>query len=268
MVVIRPAARPTRHDTADFSALGSQESVAAALAEGEDSVLLPHDATGITVDLGSGRHCHHGRSGDGQPGNRDRLLGTTVGGSEHTGLALLAWTASEDGGEGHSTIEAIVTSGGADAIWGDDADNTVVVSGDGANGPVYFDGRGSNDTIDFSRLEVPDANSGIEIHLNQTIDSVTDATGDTQSDVTQVSLLSGQGASSDDVTPIAQVRDVENVVGSSGNDIIEGDRNDNVMTGGKGSDTFVFSDVAVVDGRGVTAHRARYHPRFPERWHR
>jgi len=240
------------HDTADFSALGSQESVAAALAAGEDSVLLPHDATGITVDLGQAVTV---TTVDPETGNLTSVTGslvTTVGGSEHTDLALLAWTASEDGGEGHSTIEAIVSSGGADAIWGDDADNTVVVSGDGANGPVYFDGRGSNDTIDFSRLELPDANSGIEVHLNQTIGSVTDATGDTQSDVTQVSLLSGQGGSTDDVTPIAQVRNVENVVGSSGNDIIEGDRNDNVMTGGQGSDTFVFGDVAVVDGRGVT----------------
>ena len=69
-----------------------------------------------------------------------------------------------------------------------------------------------------------------------------------QSDVTQVSLLSGQGGSTDDVTPIAQVRNVENVVGSSGNDIIEGDRNDNVMTGGNGSDTFVFSGRAWSDG--------------------
>src|SRR5262245_9999453 len=39
-------------DTADFSVLGSQHAVAAALAAGEDSVLLPHDATGISVDLG------------------------------------------------------------------------------------------------------------------------------------------------------------------------------------------------------------------------
>ncbi len=179
-------------------------------------------------------------------------LVSTIGGAAQTDLALLAWTAHENGSEGYSTIENIVTSGGADAIWGGDADNTVVVSGDGTNGPVYFDGRGSNDTIDFSRLELPDANSGIEVHLNQTTNGVTDPTGATQSDVTQVFLVSGQGGGSDDVTPVAQVRDVENVVGSCGNDIIEGDRNDNVMTGGGGSDTFVFSDVAVVDGRGIT----------------
>ena len=235
------------HDAADFSALGSQESVAAALAEGEDSVLLPHDATGIMVDLGQAVSV---TTVDPETGDLTTVTGslvTTVGGSEDTDLALLAWTAPEDGSEGHSTIEDIVTSGGADAIWGDDADNTVIVSGDGTNGPVYFDGRDANDTIDFSRLELPDANSGIEVHLNQTTDGVTDPTGATQSDVTQVSLLS-----SDDGAPVAQIRDVENVVGSCGNDIIEGDRNDNVMTGAGGSDTFVFSDVAVVDGRGIT----------------
>src|SRR6185295_13580276 len=163
-----------------------------------------------------------------------------------------AWTATDDGSGGHATIEDIVTSGGADAIWGDGADNTVVVTGDGTNGPVYFDGRGASDTIDFSRLDLADANSGIEIHLNQTTDGVTDPTGAAQSDVVQASLLNGQAGSTDDGTPVAQVRDVENVVGSCGNDIIEGDSNDNVMSGGGGSDTFVFSDVAVVDGRGIT----------------
>jgi hypothetical protein len=164
---------------------------------------------------------------------------------------LLAWTAPEDGSAGHSSIENIVTSGGADAIWGDDAANTVVVSGDGTNGPVYFDGRGSSDTIDFSRLELTDPNSGIEIHLNQTTE-VTDPTGAAQSDVVQASLLGGQGGSTDEVAPVAQVTDVENVVGTTGNDIIEGDASNNVMTGGGGSDTFVFSNVAVVDGRGIT----------------
>ena len=239
------------HDTADFSGLGSQDAVAAALAEGEVSVLLPHDATGITVDLGQAVTIS---TVDPETGDLTTVTGslvTTAGGSEATDLALLAWTAPEDGGEGHSSIENIVTSGGADAIWGDDAANTVVVSGDGTNGPVYFDGRGSNDTIDFSRLELTDPNSGIEIHLNQTTD-VTDPTGATQSDVVQASLSGGQDGSTDEVVPVAQVTNVENVVGTCGNDTIEGDANNNVMTGGGGSDTFVFSDVAVVDGRGIT----------------
>jgi hypothetical protein len=238
-------------DTADFSALGSQDAVAAALAEGEASVLLPHDATGITVDLGQAVTVS---TVDPETGDLTTVTGslvTTVGGSEATDLALLAWTACEDGSEGHASIENIVTSGGADAIWGDDAANTVIVSGDGSNGPVYFDGRGSSDTIDFSRLELTDPNSGIEIHLNQTTD-VTDPTGATQSDVVQASLLGEQGGSTDGGVPVAQVTDVENVVGTTGNDIIEGDANNNVMTGGGGSDTFVFSDVAVVDGRGIT----------------
>jgi Ca2+-binding RTX toxin-like protein len=248
----RAGSAPDAHDTADFSALGSQESVAAALAEGENSVLLPHDATGITVDLGQAVSV---TTVDPETGDLTTVTGslvTTVGGSEGTDLALLAWTATEDGSGGHSTIEDIVASGGADAIWGDGADNTVVVTGDGTNGPVYFDGRGASDTIDFSRLDLADANSGIEIHLNQTTDGVTDPTGAAQSDVVQASLLNGQAGSTDDGTPVAQVRDVENVVGSCGNDIIEGDSNDNVMSGGGGSDTFVFSDVAVVDGRGIT----------------
>ena len=152
---------------------------------------------------------------------------------------------AEDGCEAQSTIEDIVTSGGADAIWGNDADNTVVVTGSGENGPVFFDGRGGSDTVDFSELSLPDANTGIEIHLNQT------TSDGGQSDLIQISYLSGDCAA-ETGAPVAQVQDIENVVGSCGDDVIEGDSNDNVLAGGGGSDTFVFGDVAVVDGRGVT----------------
>jgi RTX calcium-binding nonapeptide repeat (4 copies) len=239
------------HDTADFSALGSQASVTAALAEGVDSTLLPSGATGIMVDLAQSVSV---TTVDPQTGDLTTVAGslvTTVGGSEATDLALLAWTAPQDGSDAHSSIENIVTSGGSDAIWGDAGENTVIVTGDGEGGPIYFDGRGSTDTVDFSQLELTGTNSGIEIHLNQTTDGVTDPTGAPQSDVTQVTLLGAQGSTPEDPV-VAQVKDVENVVGSCGNDIIEGNANDNVLSGGGGSDSFVFRDVAVVDGRGIT----------------
>ena len=239
------------HDTADFSTLGSQESVAAALAEGITSVLLPNGATGIVVDLAQAVSI---TTIDPETGDATTVTGslvTTLGGSQETDLALLAWTAPPDGSEAHSSIENIVTSGGCDAILGDSADNTVIVSGNGENGPIYFDGRGSTDTIDFGQLELTGTTTGIEIHLNQSNDGVTDPTGAQQSDVTQVSLLGAPGSAPEDAV-VAQVKDVENVVGSCGNDVIEGDRNDNVLSGGGGSDSFVFADVAVVDGRGVT----------------
>src|SRR5262249_38617103 len=152
-------------------------------------------------------------------------------------LALLAWSAPADGEAGHATIENIVTSGGSDAIWGNAADNTVVVTGSGDNGPSFFDGRGGSDTIDFGHLALRPGETGVEIHLNQTSDNVVDPTGGVQSDVVEVSTLRDAAASTDGQaggTPVAQVRDVENVVGSSGNDVIEGNSNDNVLTGGGG----------------------------------
>jgi hypothetical protein len=242
------------HDTADFSALGSQASVAAALAEGVDSTLLPHDATGITVDLAQAVKL---TTIDPDTGDRVAVAGSvvsTIGGSEQTQLALLAWSAPADGSGGQATIENIVTSGGADAIWGNDTENTVVVTGTGSDGPVFFDGRGDSDTVDFSELSLSGSNSGIEVHLNRTNDNIAGPTGSLQSDVVQVSLLSQDPAAAgpDDGAPVAQLKNVENVVGSRGDDIIEGDSNDNVLAGGGGSDTFVFGDVAVVDGRGVT----------------
>src|SRR4029077_10748138 len=140
-------------------------------------------------------------------------------------------------------------------IGGNDAENTVVVTGTGQDGPVYFDGRGGKDTIDFSKLSLSGSNTGIEVHLNQTNDNVTDPTGGAQSDVVQVSYLSqvhDGSSAADSGAPVAQLKDVENVVGSRGDDVIEGNSNDNGLAGGGGSDTFVFGDVAVVDGRGVT----------------
>ncbi len=243
------------HDTADFSGLGSQASVAAALAEGLDSTLLPHAATGITVDL---EQAVKVTTVDPETGDRVSVTGSlvsTIGGSEQTDLALLAWSAHQDGSDGQATIENIVTSGGADAIAGNDAENTVVVTGTGQDGPVYFDGRGGKDTIDFSQLSLSGSNTGIEVHLNQANDNVTDPTGGAQSDVVQVSYLSqvhDGSSAADSGAPVAQLKDVENVVGSRGDDVIEGNNNDNVLAGGGGSDTFVFGDVAVVDGRGVT----------------
>jgi hypothetical protein len=230
-------------DAVDFSRLGSEESIAAA--PGSAQTLLPFHADGISVDLAQAVTIATVDPETGEATTVTGSLVSTIGGDEPLDLALLAWTAPEDGCEAQSTIEDIVTSGGADAIWGNDADNTVVVTGSGENGPVFFDGRGGSDTVDFSELSLPDANTGIEIHLNQT------TTDGGQSDLIQISYLSGDGAA-ETGAPVAQARDVENVVGSCGDDVIEGDSNNNVLAGGGGSDTFVFGDVAVVDGRGIT----------------
>jgi hypothetical protein len=240
-------------DTADFSALGSQESVAAALAEGVDLVLLPDAATGITVDLAEAVTVTTVNPETGDLMTVSGSVVSTIGGTEQTDLALLAWAASADGGEESSTIENIVSSGGADAIWGNDADNTVVVTGSGESGALYFDGRGGSDTVDFSQLPLSGSDAGIEIHLNQVHDALITATGEIEADLVQISVLSSNGDDDDgDRTRIADVKDVENVVGSRGNDVIEGDCNDNILTGGGGSDSFVFGDMALVDGRGVT----------------
>ncbi|MFZ0854036.1 MAG: calcium-binding protein [Hyphomicrobiaceae bacterium] len=236
-------------DAVDFSRLGSEESIAAA--PGSEQTLLPFHAEGITVDLAQAVTIATVDPETGEATTVTGSLVSTIGAAEPLDLALLAWTAPEDGCEAQSTIEDIVTSGGADAIWGNDADNTVVVTGSGENGPAFFDGRGGSDTVDFSELSLPNGDTGIEIHLNQTNDNVGEPTGSLQSDVVQVSVLSNDCAA-EDAAPIALARDVENVVGSRGDDVIEGDCNNNVLAGGGGSDTFVFGDVAVVDGRGVT----------------
>lgn len=231
-------------DTLDFSWLGPAEGAGAGSTLNFAVALLPHEATGIAVDLQDSVTVIMPDPMTGLSIEITGSLVSTGGGSQAVDLALLVWAEQPDRfGDmvSASTIENIVGSHGADTVAGDGNANTYTVTGDGSAGPSYFDGRGGIDTIDFSRLNV----IGVDVHLNQTRE-MTDGQGEDHRDVSAASSATG------DADTIVLLVNVENVVGSHGDDTIEGDRNDNVLTGGGGADAFVFRGFAIVDGRLIS----------------
>jgi Ca2+-binding RTX toxin-like protein len=106
-------------------------------------------------------------------------------------------------------IENIWGGSGNDTVTGDAGNNEFR----GESGNDVFDGGAGTDTADYSYLT--DASKGV------------------------VLTLSGAANSPVSVGGIAEdtIRNIENVVGGSGNDSIFGDSNDNLLSGGAGSDT-------------------------------
>ena len=227
------------HDTADFSRVGSAEGVGEAAAQGIAAEILSDHATGIAVDLQvavtiDATNPHSGATVE--------VTGSVVsanGGSVPVDLALLTWAPQSNsghhGGAPASTIENIVGSQGADHVAGDAKDNTYFAVGDGTSGASLFDGRAGSDTIVFSKLL--SGITGIDLHLG-------DATPGGGSGSSVATVASGSDAG----TAIIALSNVENVVGSRGNDTIQGNSADNILTGIGGNDTFIFKSTIFVNG--------------------
>lgn len=208
-------------DAVDFSRLG---------ADGDGGAPLPFAASGITVDLEQAVTVVIADPYTGADWEVTGSLVSTIGGSERVDLALLTFSNADPEAEGGaSSIETIVGSGGADTISGDADDNTYVLVGDGSAGASTFDGRDGEDTIDFSRLT---GEAGVNVDLGAT---------DGEGRALATSLAG-------DETPLVALSNVENVIGSSHDDHIEGDEDDNFLFGGEGSDTFVFADWVLEGG--------------------
>ena len=228
------------HDTVDFSHVGSAAGVAAAAAVGVAAEILSNHATGIKVDLQvavtiEATNPHSGATVE--------VTGSVVSANGGEGtpldLALLTWApqsaACDHGTAPAATIENIVGSQGADNVAGNAKDNTYFAVGDGTSGASLFDGRSGSDTIDFSKLL--GGITGIDLHLG-------DATSGGGSETSVATVVSGADAG----TAIVALSNVENVVGSHGNDTIQGNSADNILTGIGGSDTFIFKSTILVDG--------------------
>ncbi len=122
-------------------------------------------------------------------------------------IDLSANTAAGGEAQGDSLvgIEGVIGSEFADYFKGDQIDNSF----QGLAGRDVFDGGLGSDTVDYS-----EKTSSIAVSLNGAVDSVVTV-----------------GGIAEDT-----VRNVENVIGGSGNDIIIGDANDNILSGGSGQD--------------------------------
>ena len=228
------------HDTVNFSRVGSAAGVATAVAVGVTAEILSNHATGIKVDLQVAVTID---ATDPHTGGTVAVTGSVVSTNGGEGvpvdLALLTW-APQSAANGHgtasaATVENIVGSQGADDVAGNAKDNTYFAVGDGTSGASLFDGRGGSDTIDFSKLL--GGITGIDLHLG-------DASSGSGSQTSVATVASGAVAG----TAIVVLSNVENVVGTKGNDTIEGNSADNILTGIGGSDTFIFKSTIFVDG--------------------
>ena len=136
--------------------------------------------------------------------------------------------ATDDGDDGVDTlnlVENVIGSAGADSITGDG--NANVLSGDagndlliGAAGNDVLDGGDGTDTADYSN-----AASGVLASLN-------------------AGVASNDGDGGND-----SLTDIENLTGSTSDDVLHGDAGSNVLIGGDGDDTFAgFAGNDSIDG--------------------
>jgi len=142
-------------------------------------------------------------------------LGALVGGYAEANIDQAGPQAQQDR---IRDVENINTGGGVDILTGD-ANNNVINSGD-ANDIIYasdgadtLDGGNDIDTVDFSNI------NGTSNFVSLTLDASNDAIVIVDGGVNQT------------------VRNIENVIGTDGNDIISGDSNQNQISGGGGDDT-------------------------------
>ncbi len=122
--------------------------------------------------------------------------------------------AGNDRLEGGRDADALFGGAGADVLRGGRGDDFL----QGGRGSDVTDGGSGSDTASFADI-------GTSVTANL-------------AEGTAVYLSPG-GA-----TIVDQLISIENLVGSSNDDVLAGDRGNNVLTGGEGSDTFVFEEHA------------------------
>jgi Ca2+-binding RTX toxin-like protein len=119
-----------------------------------------------------------------------------------------------------SNVENLVTTEFDDQIWGNAADNRISY----IEGLDQVDGRGGSDTIDFSSF-----GSAVWLDLSYTADPYEGWTRD------------NSGVTSGNWRPIADVSNVENLIGTANSDHFGGNGNANRIDGGAGFDEVSFA---------------------------
>ena len=157
-----------------------------------------------------------------------RLSGTVVNHGDATGDTLsnienLTGSAHNDILAGNGQANVLTGLTGNDLLWGSSGDD-VLTGGPGADRLV---GGAGNDTASF--IGSPE---GVTVRLHSFATAGGDAQGDTFPYTVDVAYTDADGAEQTETLP-----DVENLIGSSHNDILAGDRRDNRLDGGAGDDT-------------------------------
>lgn len=136
-------------------------------------------------------------------------------------------------GDSYTSIEAVWGSAFADELTGSDEDELFI----GYGGADTIDGGGGSDTIGFSGSPV-----GVEVNLETSVSLGGDAEGDIFSNIENI-----KGSSFDDIlTGDAEDNRIDGeggddvINGGAGDDVISGVGND-VISGGEGLDTLVLN---------------------------
>jgi Ca2+-binding RTX toxin-like protein len=208
---------------------------------GGDAVnYLDSRTTGVTADIGGG--ADDGNSEDGPSGARDDIRSDveSINGSVYSDVLTGDGDANVlDGSDGHDTLNGLegqdfllgsdggdILRGGAngdfldgglddDSLLGDGGDDTLLQAGNTADGADFLSGGEGIDSADYSfrsTAVVADPGGGR--------DDGEDANGD------------GVAEELDEVG-----RDVEDLIGGSGNDTLTGDGRNNRLEGGAGTDS-------------------------------
>jgi len=122
--------------------------------------------------------------------------------------------------QGGTGNDILIGSGAANTISGGDGDDTL----GGGGGGDRLDGGIGNDTLTYGWESV-----GVSVYLGGT-----DQTGHS---VSGLSLPSGYTGGGFDNGSVDYYANIENVIGSSGNDLIVGSSDNNILNGNGGSDT-------------------------------
>ena len=173
---------------------------------GNDTAAYTDSDTGVTVRLltGAGRRGH-------------------AEGDSLSGIENLTGSAYNDAFGGDTGNNVLNGGPGNDGLWGSAGDDILI----GGSGADRFYGGGGQDTADYT-----DSPAGVTVRLHSLSASGGDAEGDTFESLIDVSYTDADGAAQTESLP-----DIEHLTGSAHNDILAGDRRDNVLDGAGGNDT-------------------------------
>lgn len=204
--------------------------------EGNDSIHVANGATVVLESQGEGTDIVYASvdytlaaGSEIEQLQAEDLLGTTaisLTGNEFANTILgNAGVNTLDGGDGNDFLDGgagadtLFGGFGHDSLWGGDGDDVL----DGGDGDDTIFGGAGIDTVSYAN-----ASSGVEIDLSWLEDQQT------------------RGAGADILVSI------ENVIGSGYDDVLAGNHEANVLTGGAGSDRFVFVDTDSAAGDTVS----------------
>lgn len=207
---------------------------------GNDTVSYYASATGAVVSLLAGSGTGGDANGD-SISNVENVQGSNTAGDNITGDANANTLWGLGGGDtldGGGGGDFLYGGSGDDSLYGGLGDDTLYAG----TGSDTIDGQGGTDTISFS-----DATVGLTVDLTTNANNTGDAAGDVISNVENVigsafdDLLNGDGSANqleggsgnDSMYGLAGN---DSLIGGSGNDTIDGGTGDDSITGGEGND--------------------------------